>query len=134
MPVTLNKHDGIALISINNPPVNALSQAVRAGLLEAVVAAIAATDVNAVVIHCEGKTFIAGADVREFNRPPLLPHLGQPTGRVMNLIGLAPRRSVAVNTASRRKGNSATINSMALSSLNCLGVGFSNMMSHNQFE
>ena len=75
MPVTINKRDEIALISINNPPVNAISQAVRAGLLDAVTIAVANTEVRAIVISCEGKTFIAGADVREFNRPPMAPHL-----------------------------------------------------------
>ena len=76
MPVTLSHHDEIALISINNPPVNAISQAVRAGLHDAVTTAIANSGVRGIVIACEGKTFIAGADVREFNRPPLPPHLG----------------------------------------------------------
>ena len=76
MTVSLNTHDEIALISINNPPVNAISQAVRTGIMDAVSSAIANANVRAIVIYCEGKTFIAGADVREFNRPPLLPHLG----------------------------------------------------------
>ena len=75
MSVTLNKRDEIALILINNPPVNAISHAVRAGLLDAVTIAIANAEVRAIVISCEGKTFIAGADVREFNRPPVPPHL-----------------------------------------------------------
>ena len=91
MTVSLNTHDEIALISINNPPVNAISQAVRAGLLDAVSSAIANADVRAIVIYCEGKTFIAGADVREFNRPPLLPHLGD----VIRLIDDSPKPVIA---------------------------------------
>ena len=91
MTVSLTTRDEIALISINNPPVNAISQAVRAGLLDAVSSAIANADVRAIVIYCEGKTFIAGADVREFNRPPLLPHLGD----VIRLIDDSPKPVIA---------------------------------------
>ena len=91
MTVSLNTHDEIALISINNPPVNAISQAVRAGLLDAVSSAIANADVRAIIIACEGRTFIAGADVREFNRPPLLPHLGD----VIRLIDDSPKPVIA---------------------------------------
>ena len=91
MPVTLVKHETVALISINNPPVNAIGQAVRAGLLNAITAAIADVDVRAIVISCEGKTFIAGADVREFNRPPLLPHLGE----VIQTIEDSPKPTIA---------------------------------------
>ncbi len=91
MPVTLSQHDEIALISINNPPVNAISQAVRAGLHDAVTAAIANSSVRAIVIACEGRTFIAGADVREFNRPPLPPHLGD----VIGLIEDSPKPIIA---------------------------------------
>jgi 3-hydroxyacyl-CoA dehydrogenase len=67
----------IGVITVNNPPVNALSQAVRQGLLEAI-RATASDDTEAVVIHCEGRTFIAGADIKEFGKPhaePLLPDL-----------------------------------------------------------
>ena len=91
MPVTLSQHDEIALISINNPPVNAISQAVRAGLHDTVSAAIADPGVRGIVIACEGKTFIAGADVREFNRPPLPPHLGD----VIALIEDSPKPIIA---------------------------------------
>ena len=91
MTVSLNTHEEIALISINNPPVNAISQAVRAGIMDAMSSAIANADVRAIVIYCEGKTFIAGADVREFNRPPLLPHLGD----VIRLIDDSPKPVIA---------------------------------------
>ena len=91
MPVTLSQLGEIALISINNPPVNAIGQAVRAGLLDAVKAAIANTDVHAIVIACEGKTFIAGADVREFDQPPLLPNLGD----VIHVIEESPKPVIA---------------------------------------
>ena len=91
MHVTLSLHNTIALISINNPPVNAISQAVREGLLDTVTSAIAAENVHAIVIACEGKTFIAGADVREFNRSPMPPHLGD----VIRLIEDSPKPVIA---------------------------------------
>lgn len=65
----------IALINIDNPPVNALSHAVRQGLFDAVESAQANPYVSALLICCEGRTFVAGADVREFGQPPKEPHL-----------------------------------------------------------
>jgi 3-hydroxyacyl-CoA dehydrogenase len=67
--------DGIAVIEIDNPPVNALAQPVRAGLLEAIVAADADAAVSAIVIHGAGRCFVAGADIREFDAPPRAPLL-----------------------------------------------------------
>jgi 3-hydroxyacyl-CoA dehydrogenase len=70
------KADGnIAVISVNSPPVNALSQNVREGLQEAVTKALADPKVEAVVVRCDGRTFIAGADIREFGRPRKPPGL-----------------------------------------------------------
>jgi len=67
----------IGIISVNNPPVNALSKAVRQGLLDAINGA--QHDVSeAVLIVCDGRTFIAGADITEFGQPlqpPGLPEL-----------------------------------------------------------
>ncbi len=60
---------------MDNPPVNALSQTVRAGLAGAVEQANAEPEIKAVILICSGRTFIAGADIREFNRPPEPPHL-----------------------------------------------------------
>lgn len=74
-PVTTRREGDVALILVDSPPVNALSQAVRAGLLEAVRDAAGDSDVNAIVLACEGRTFIAGADIREFGKPPLAPGL-----------------------------------------------------------
>ncbi|MDH3373844.1 MAG: 3-hydroxyacyl-CoA dehydrogenase NAD-binding domain-containing protein [Gammaproteobacteria bacterium] len=66
--------DEIGVITVDNPPVNALSQAVRQGLLDAI--REAQTDASrAVLIHCEGRTFIAGADITEFGKPPVEPYL-----------------------------------------------------------
>lgn len=73
--VTIAREGNIAVVTINNPPVNALSQAVRQGLLDAVTMLDGDSDVSAVVLACAGRTFIAGADVSEFDKPPQLPHL-----------------------------------------------------------
>ncbi|MCP1400700.1 3-hydroxyacyl-CoA dehydrogenase NAD-binding domain-containing protein [Achromobacter insolitus] len=65
----------IRVIVIDNPPVNATSQAVRAGLLQALEQAADDGNTRAVVIACAGATFVAGADIKEFGKPPLDPHL-----------------------------------------------------------
>ena len=74
-PVTLSTAGSIAVIEINNPPVNALSQAVRQGLLDAVVQADADAAVTAIVILGAGRSFPAGADIKEFGQPMQDPHL-----------------------------------------------------------
>ena len=73
-PVSYEIVDSIGVISVNNPPVNALGHAVRAGIFEAIQAA-QDDDSIAVVIACEGRTFMAGADIREFGKPPQDPWL-----------------------------------------------------------
>ena len=75
-------HDDVALIVIDNPPVNATSQAVREGLVAAVRAAEAGAAVAAIVIACDGRTFVAGADIGEFGKPPLPPALPDVLGAV----------------------------------------------------
>jgi 3-hydroxyacyl-CoA dehydrogenase len=65
----------IAVLTLNSPPVNALSQAVRDGIVKAMRQAIDNSAVKAVVLICEGKTFIAGADITEFGKPPQSPSL-----------------------------------------------------------
>ena len=73
-PVSYARDAELALVTIDNPPVNATSQAVRTGLLEAINRA-AADDSRALVLCCAGRTFIAGADITEFGKPPLPPSL-----------------------------------------------------------
>jgi len=64
----------VGVISVNNPPVNALSHGVRSGIADALTTA--AEDASeAVVILCEGRTFIAGADITECGKPPKPPFL-----------------------------------------------------------
>lgn len=59
--------DGVAVLTLDNPPVNALSQGVRQGLKEGVARALADDAAQSIVIHCKGSTFIAGADITEFS-------------------------------------------------------------------
>ncbi len=73
--VTFSKEGNIGLITINNPPVNALSQAVRAGIKSGIEKGNAEKGVAAMIILCEGRTFIAGADISEFGKPPREPYL-----------------------------------------------------------
>ncbi|MDG1429955.1 MAG: FAD-dependent oxidoreductase [Paracoccaceae bacterium] len=70
--VTVEHNGDIAWVTICNPPVNATSTAVRAGLLEAVSKVATA---KYAVIECAGRTFVAGGDMSEFDAPPALPHL-----------------------------------------------------------
>ena len=75
--VTLELHDDIAVIAIDSPPVNALSAEVRAGLDQALKQAHADEKTKAIIIICKGRTFIAGADITEFGKPPKSPMLGE---------------------------------------------------------
>lgn len=81
-PVRIDTRDGIAIVTIDNPPVNALSNAVRAGLLDAMDSAERDSGVNAVVIHGAGKNFIAGADIREFDAGLEPPHTPEVVARI----------------------------------------------------
>ena len=72
--VTYELIGNIGVITVNNPPVNALSHAVREGLQSSVTEAQNDTS-EAILIMCEDKTFIAGADITEFGKPPLSPLL-----------------------------------------------------------
>ena len=69
-PVTDLTLDGdVAVITLNSPPVNALSANVRNGLFESFKAAIADPAAKSIVLICDGRTFIAGADITEFGGP-----------------------------------------------------------------
>lgn len=74
IPMTAHANN-IAIINIDNPPVNALSHAVRQGIVDAIAKAEQDKNIEAIVIHCQGKTFIAGADIKEFGKTPKEPHL-----------------------------------------------------------
>ncbi|GAB1578786.1 3-hydroxyacyl-CoA dehydrogenase NAD-binding domain-containing protein [Bordetella petrii] len=73
--VASQRHDGILVLTIDNPPVNALSADVRRGLADAIQAAQDDASVQAVLLVGAGRNFIAGADIREFGKPPQPPAL-----------------------------------------------------------
>ena len=73
--VSLDSRGRVAVLTVDNPPVNALSQHVRQGLHEGLKQAAADAGVQAIVITCAGRTFIAGADITEFGKPPVEPGL-----------------------------------------------------------
>lgn len=90
-PVRLERQGNVALIVIENPPVNALGAAVRRGIAAALNAAVAHDKTDAIVLAANGRTFPAGADIREFDMEPTLPSLGQ----LCTLIESAPKPVVA---------------------------------------
>ena len=59
--VTTQQHDDVLVVLVNNPPVNALSWHVRQGLHDGFTEALADDSVKAIVLRCDGSTFIAGA-------------------------------------------------------------------------
>ncbi len=75
--VDLRRDGEIAIITADNPPVNALKHEVRAGLADALRQTGEDAAVKGVVIACAGRTFFAGADITEFGKPPQPPGLGQ---------------------------------------------------------
>ncbi|PZN95478.1 MAG: 3-hydroxyacyl-CoA dehydrogenase, partial [Hyphomicrobiales bacterium] len=73
--VRLARHGEIAIATIDNPPVNALGQALRANLARVIAEAGSDPAVAAIVIAAAGRAFIAGADISEFGKPPVAPFL-----------------------------------------------------------
>ena len=96
--VDLDRRGRVAVLTVNNPPVNALSQHVRQGLHDGVKQAVADAAVQAIVIICAGRTFIAGADITEFGKPPTAP--GAARGARPDR-GLRPSPSSRPSTARR---------------------------------
>src|SRR5690606_4299552 len=89
--VRYRREGDIAVITIDNPPVNAMSHAVRAGVAEAIDRFASDTEAKAAVLVCAGRTFVAGADITEFGKPPKDPWLPE----VVHRIEDAPRIVVA---------------------------------------
>jgi 3-hydroxyacyl-CoA dehydrogenase len=75
--VTRSVDGGIGIVCIDNPPVNALSNAVRRGIADAVAALAADSAVRALLLMCKGRTFIAGADIKEIGKPRQPPTLAE---------------------------------------------------------
>src|SRR5215470_10925004 len=71
--VSMRTDGGVAVITIDNPPVNAMKYEVRAGLVDLVSRATGDAGISAIVIACAGRTFVAGADITEFGKPPRPP-------------------------------------------------------------
>ncbi|AVS75820.1 3-hydroxyacyl-CoA dehydrogenase NAD-binding domain-containing protein [Paracidovorax cattleyae] len=81
-PAQTRLQGDVLVVRIDNPPVNALGAAVRQGLMAAIGEAESRADVQAVLIVGEGKAFIAGADIREFGKPPVEPSLPEVCQRI----------------------------------------------------
>ncbi|MCD2513448.1 3-hydroxyacyl-CoA dehydrogenase NAD-binding domain-containing protein [Comamonas endophytica] len=82
--VTTARDGAVLVVTIDNPPVNALGQAVRQGLVAALQQAEADEAVKAVLLVGAGKAFIAGADIREFGKPPVPPSLPEACASIEN--------------------------------------------------
>lgn len=82
MNVTIDRQGSIAVLTIDNPPVNALKTAVRAELLVLADQLAADASVTAVVLQGAGKLFVGGADIAEFDRPPEAPTLPELIARI----------------------------------------------------
>jgi 3-hydroxyacyl-CoA dehydrogenase len=89
--VDLANEGDIAVITVNSPPVNALSANVRDGLAAAFQAAMVDAGATAIVLICAGRTFIAGADISEFGKPPR----GASLHAVLDMIEAAPKPVIA---------------------------------------
>src|SRR2546422_8193841 len=89
--VDLTARGRVAVLTVDNSPVNALSQHVRKGLHDGIKQATADGAVQAIVIVCAGRTFIAGADITEFGKPPTEPSLHA----VLDLIEGSPKPVVS---------------------------------------
>jgi len=90
-PISTRADGEIGVVMSNNPPVNALGQAVRQGLVEAFEKLNADPGVKAIVLACAGRTFFAGADIREFGKPRQKPVLTD----VIDVIERSPKPVVA---------------------------------------
>ncbi|MAU59481.1 MAG: 3-hydroxyacyl-CoA dehydrogenase [Parvibaculum sp.] len=88
---TLEKEGGVAVVTLNSPPVNALSAPVREGINNGIKQAIDDPEVQAIVLICEGRTFIAGADITEFGKAPKGPSLFDAQAMIEN----APKPVIA---------------------------------------
>ncbi|TWB83049.1 3-hydroxyacyl-CoA dehydrogenase [Nitrospirillum amazonense] len=91
-PVRYQRQGRTGIITVNQPPVNALGQAVRAGLLRALGLGQADGEADLLVLLAAGRTFMAGADIREFGQTPLVPILPD----VVAALEASPKPVIAV--------------------------------------
>ena len=80
--VSARREDGALVVTIDNPPVNALSAHVRSGLMAALDHATDLPTITGLVITGAGSTFIGGADIKEFGKPPMEPMLPEVIDRI----------------------------------------------------
>ena len=90
--ISIERVGDIALICIDNPPVNATGQAVRQGLQDAVEHLNTQATARVIAIYAAGRTFVAGADIREFGKPFVPPALPD----VFNIIEASPIPVISV--------------------------------------
>lgn len=90
--VSIEINGSVGLIALDNPPVNAASHAIRSGLWQAVETLQQTDGIEVIALYAKGRTFIAGADIREFGKPPLDPWLPE----LCNFIESASRPIVCV--------------------------------------
>ena len=89
--LTYEVHDGIAVLTIDSPPVNALGYDVRKSIVDGFQKASADSHIDAIVLVCKGRTFFAGADIREFGTKPKSPILPE----VIATIESSPKLTIA---------------------------------------
>ena len=89
--VSLRRQGEFGVITVDNPPVNALSHAVRQGIVERLSEAQSDPEIQLIILTCSGRTFIAGADIKEFGKPPQEPDLNT----VVNALQDSPKVVVA---------------------------------------
>jgi 3-hydroxyacyl-CoA dehydrogenase len=89
--VTSERVGAVAVLTIDNPPVNALSHAERLGIQSGVSAAIGDPQVKAIILICAGRTFVAGADITEFGKPMKEPGLAA----IIETIENSPKAVIA---------------------------------------
>src|SRR6202042_230969 len=80
------KRGNVGIIWIDNPPVNAISVGVRAAIIDGVAQLALDPEIKIGVLACEGRTFMAGADITEFGKPPLSPGLHQAINAVESSV------------------------------------------------
>ena len=80
------KRGNVGIIWVNNPPVNAISVGVRAAIIDGVAKLALDPELKIGVLACEGRTFMAGADITEFGKPPLSPGLHEAINAVESSV------------------------------------------------
>src|SRR5882757_9303219 len=80
------KRGDVGIIWVNNPPVNAISVGVRAAIIDGVTKLAQDPEIKIGILACEGRTFMAGADITEFGKPPLSPGLHDAIKAVENSV------------------------------------------------